>query len=66
MHTSIGNISFAARRMRTLWGASLMCFFDIRLGSVGRIITEEVGPERESNLRTQARDSLRPLGYRVG
>ena len=35
-------------------GASLVCFSDIRLGSVRtetvETITEEVGPERESNL----------------
>ena len=46
-------------------GASLVRFFDIRLGSVDfhtepvETITEEVGPERESNQPPPARDSLK-------
>ena len=44
-----------------LCSASLVCFFDIRLGSVETLetITEEVGPERDSNLRPPARDSFK-------
>ena len=59
--TPISNISLSQSTHRKLRGASLVCFFDIRLGSVEAVetITKEVDPERESNLRPPALDSLK-------
>ena len=64
--TPIGNIFVSTQSTHTQIHATafVVCFFDIRPGSVGfrtelvETITEEVGPEREWNPRPPARDSL--------